>query len=191
MAATAASVALGAIPFSIWFERQAKAQAALTRYNIQTPAGAAMLAQYASAVKILMTSAGTDPRSWTFWWYMHWVKGSTTKDAELARIYPDPLDPRRALALETWNTCQPHGTGMDRMVFLPWHRMFVYFYERLLRSVLNNPTFTLPYGTIRRTRLSPINVRSRRSSVCVPIRSMAHCIEPRTRRESTTGIPLI
>ena len=145
IAGTAAGAALGAIPFSIWFERHAKAQAALTRYNIQSPAGAEMLAQYASAVKILMTTSESDPRSWTFWWYTHGVKGSTTKDAEIARLYPDPADPRRALALESWNTCQPHGTGMDRMMFLPWHRMFVYFYERLLRTVLSNPAFTLPY----------------------------------------------
>jgi tyrosinase len=145
LAATVATAAVGAIPFPIWFERQAKAQDAVTRYNLQTPAGTDMAAQYAAAVKILMTMPESDPRSWTFWWYTHWVKGSTTKEAELARIFPDPADPRRALALESWNTCQPHGTGMDRMMFLPWHRMFVYFYERLIRSALNNPAFTLPY----------------------------------------------
>jgi tyrosinase len=145
LGATVATAAVGAIPFPIWFDRQAKAQAAVTRYNLQTPAGAEMAAQYAAAVKILMTTPESDPRSWTFWWYTHWVKGSTTKEAEVARIFPDPADPRGALALESWNTCQPHGTGMNRMMFLPWHRMFVYFYERLIRSALNNPTFSLPY----------------------------------------------
>lgn len=142
----AAGVGLAAVPFPVWLEKQASAQAVtLTRYNIQTPAGQEMAAQYAIAVKALMGTAEGDPRSWTFWWYTHWVKGSTNKVAEIARLYPTPGDPRLALAQEAWNTCQPHGSGMDRMMFLPWHRMFVYFYERRLRSVLNNPSFTLPY----------------------------------------------
>jgi tyrosinase len=145
VAATAAGAALGAIPFPIWFERHAGAQTALTRCNIQTPAGAQMAEQYARAVQILTTTVEADPRSWIFQWYTHWVKATTTKAAEIARIYPDAADPRRGLAQEAWNTCQPHGSGSDRMMFLPWHRMFVYFYERILRSILNDPSFALPY----------------------------------------------
>jgi tyrosinase len=141
----AAGVSLGAIPFSNWLEKQADAQAARVRYNIQTPIGDQMATRYAMGVRALMALPAQDPRSWTFQWYLHWVKGDTTKEAEIPRIYPDPADPRAALALETWNTCQPHATGSNKLMFLPWHRMFVYFYERLLRSVLADPDFTLPY----------------------------------------------
>jgi tyrosinase len=141
----AASAGLGAIPFSIWFEKYAGAQAVQTRYNIQTPIGDQMAAKYASAVRTLMSLPEQDPRSWIFRWYSHWVKGSVAKEAEIDRIYPDPADPRRTLATETWSSCVPHLAGSNRLHFLPWHRMFVYFYERLLRSVLADPEFTLPY----------------------------------------------
>jgi tyrosinase len=140
-----AGAGLGAIPFGIWLEKHADAQAAGVRYNIQTPIGDQMAARYATAVRTLMSLPEQDPRSWTFLWYTHWVRGDTTKEAEIARIYPDTADPRNALALETWSTCQPHAAGSNKQLFLPWHRMFVYFYERLLRSVLADPEFSLPY----------------------------------------------
>ena len=140
-----AGAGLGAIPFFDWLNNQADAQAARVRYNIQTPIGDQMAARYATAVRTLMSLPEQDPRSWIFVWYSHWVKGGVTKEAEIARIYPDPADPRAALALETWNTCQPHAPKSNKLMFLPWHRMFVYFYERLLRNVLGDPDFTLPY----------------------------------------------
>lgn len=150
-----AGAGLGAIPFAIWLDKQSDAQAAQVRYNIQTPIGDQMAARYATAVRTLMSLPQQDPRSWTFLWYTHWVRGDTTKEAEIARIFPDTADPRNALALETWNTCQPHATGSNKLMFLPWHRMFVYFYERLLRSVLADPDFTLPYWNYSPDSLGP------------------------------------
>lgn len=39
-----------------------------------------------------------------------------------------------------WNTCQ-HGHWW----FLPWHRMYLLFFERIIRKLSNNPNFSLPY----------------------------------------------
>ncbi|GAA0663358.1 tyrosinase family protein [Rheinheimera tangshanensis] len=39
-----------------------------------------------------------------------------------------------------WGTCQ-HGN----LNFLPWHRMFLYFYEKTLRKHVGDPNFSLPY----------------------------------------------
>ncbi|MFC0183668.1 polyphenol oxidase [Pseudarcicella hirudinis] len=39
-----------------------------------------------------------------------------------------------------WNSCQ-HGTQF----FLSWHRMYLYFFERILRAKSGNPNLTLPY----------------------------------------------
>ncbi|TVU43139.1 hypothetical protein EJB05_09581, partial [Eragrostis curvula] len=30
-------------------------------------------------------------------------------------------------------------------IFAPWHRMYIYFYERILGSLINDPDFALPY----------------------------------------------
>lgn len=132
-----------AIPFALWFERFASA-ALFVRYDARSAPGRAMLKIYAGAVTAMRGLAEGDPRGWTFQWYSHFVKGSTTKAAELARIYPAP-SPWKALATETWNTCQAHS-GQPENYFLPWHRMFVLFFELIVRSTGPAASkFTLPY----------------------------------------------
>jgi tyrosinase len=140
------------IPFTLWFDKYARAQAPLVRHDARSPQGQAMLRVYAAAVRRMQTTARypeANPLSWTFQWYTHFVRGSTTKSAELARIYPSPT-PRRTLANETWNTCQSHS-GQPEEYFLPWHRMYVYFFEQIIRNVSGNPTFTLPYWNSTRS----------------------------------------
>lgn len=48
-----------------------------------------------------------------------------------------PNDP---VGINLVNQCQ-HGTGL----FLAWHRVYVYYFEQLLRKVSGNSTFALPY----------------------------------------------
>jgi tyrosinase len=139
-----------AIPFAIWLEKYAYGQAPPppgphVRYSAFSPQGIAMLKIYAQAVGKMKTAiAEGNPTSWVFQWYAHFVKGDTTKAAELARIYPSP-SPWKSLATEMWNTCQAHSAGQDENFFLPWHRMFVYYFETIIRQVSGNNTFTLPY----------------------------------------------
>lgn len=66
---------------------------------------------YAKAVAEMQTRAADDPTSWTFQAAMHGT-------------YATP-------ALPTWNQCQ-HGTWY----FLPWHRMYCYWFERIVRSIV-------------------------------------------------------
>ena len=40
----------------------------------------------------------------------------------------------------SWSSCQ-HGSWY----FLPWHRMYLYYQEKLLRDAVGSPTFALPY----------------------------------------------
>jgi tyrosinase len=44
-----------------------------------------------------------------------------------------------------WQTCQAHGDGDNEDFFLPWHRMFVYYFELIVRYVTSEPSSTLPY----------------------------------------------
>src|ERR1700730_7346672 len=54
----------------------------------------------------------------------------------------DPGNPRswRNQALIHNNFC-PHSNWW----FLPWHRAYVHYFEKICRDVLNNPAFELPY----------------------------------------------
>jgi tyrosinase len=140
---------VAAVPFCVWFEEQGFAQAAtLTRFDATSREGQAMLKIYADAVGKMMTQAQipeSKPISWLFQWYTHWVRGDRTKAQELARVYPS-ASADRDLANEMWATCQAHdGNPQREPFFLPWHRMYVFYFERIIRTVSGEKTFTLPY----------------------------------------------
>jgi tyrosinase len=135
---------LSAVPFAVWFEKYAAGQGPLTRFNLNSQQGAAMLNIYANAVQTMMSTPEANPVGWLFQWYTHNVRGDRTKASELSRIYPTP-SARRTLAQQMWNTCQAHHTGDIEDFFLPWHRMYVFFLERIIRKVSGQANFTLPY----------------------------------------------
>jgi tyrosinase len=43
-----------------------------------------------------------------------------------------------------WNTCQSHS-GQNSNYFLPWHRMYLFFMESIVRQVSGHPEFAMPY----------------------------------------------
>lgn len=134
------------VPFSVWYERVGFAQAVMTRFDATSPQGKAMLALYAKAATRMM-GAGTpeaSSSSWNYQWYTHAVRPDRTKAAEVTRVYPQPGGPRD-LANEMWSTCQAHFQPQNEPFFLPWHRMYVYFFERIVRKMSGDATFTLPY----------------------------------------------
>ena len=116
----------------------------LVRYDLASEQGARMLEIYAQALAQMQAMGEASPLSWMWQWYTHFVPGTTTKASELDRIFGTDPSPRRSLAEDTWNTCQSHA-GQNANHFLPWHRMFVYFFERIVREVSGHPEFTLPY----------------------------------------------
>ncbi len=145
--ASAIGAAWDAIPFSTWIEQQAWGQGPRVRYNAYSTQGKAMLQKYESAVQRMMNASlypEANPLSWAFQWYTHWVKEPPGMASELSRIYPQPNAPYRSLAQAMWETCQAHG-GENEDFFLPWHRMYVYYFEQIVRLISYEPSFTLPY----------------------------------------------
>jgi hypothetical protein len=132
------------IPFSQWMAGQAWARAPLVRRDYTTAAAATDLGRYATAVKTMMAKAESDPQGWMFQWYIHAVRSDRTKAGELARVYP-VASPQKTLAQASWSTCQAHSAGTVEDYFLPWHRMYVFFLEAIMRNVIGQPTFALPY----------------------------------------------
>jgi N-acetylneuraminic acid mutarotase len=127
-----------------------------TRYNVNSPEGQVMLAKYAKAVDIMRTLPEYDQHSWNFWWYTHWIKGfpaslwdlSAKKKAELISTLPKEY---QADAEAVWNGCQAHATDpsdaehFQQWFFLPWHRLMLRQFEGVIREVLHDEEFTLPY----------------------------------------------
>jgi tyrosinase len=155
-----------AIPFSVWFEQSLSAQPAMkyVRSEARSPQGQAMLAIYADAVGKMKNDPNSS-RSWIFQWYTHWVKGPEepysaalkSKNDAIAQLYPgNEPNPTRDLAGEMWSSCQAHGNGVippgaagfppqveDN--FLPWHRLYVMYFEQIIRTVSGKNEFALPY----------------------------------------------
>jgi tyrosinase len=57
--------------------------------------------------------------------------------------------------LQSWNMCQ-HRTRF----FFSWHRMYLYFFERILRAKSGNPNLTVPYWNYQLKAVLPATYRS-------------------------------
>src|SRR6266446_2101753 len=91
-----------------------------------------VLDAYARAVRVMQQRAPSDPTSWKYQANMH---GRFPADA-----VPNGTSEEKLL----WAQCQ-HGSYF----FLAWHRMFIYYFERIVRAAAsplpNGVDFALPY----------------------------------------------
>lgn len=78
------------------------------------------LASLRRGIQVMKDREVSDPTSWIYQANIH---GTTQL----------PLE-------EAWQTCQ-HGS----FFFLSWHRMYLYYFERILRAASGDPDLTLPY----------------------------------------------
>jgi tyrosinase len=135
---------VGALPLALGLPRSARATELMVRHDVASEQGQQMLAIFAAAVRRMQAYRPDSPMGWLWQWYTHFVDGNTTKSAEIDRIFGTTNTANRRLAVDTWDTCQSHS-GEDPNNFLPWHRMFVFYLERMVRRVSGRDDFTLPY----------------------------------------------
>lgn len=99
----------------------------------QTADGRATIEAYRTGVKAMMAKPFSDVTSWRFQAAIH--RPNTAEARDFAAL---PVELQ--LYLDRTNLCQ-HGN----LRFLPWHRMYVYFFERIVRKASGKADFTLPY----------------------------------------------
>jgi hypothetical protein len=78
------------------------------------------IASLRKGVKAMMARPASDPTSWIY-------------QANVHGTYDTPVKPN-------WNQCQ-HGS----FFFFSWHRMYLYWFERILRQASGDPSLALPY----------------------------------------------
>lgn len=112
--------------------------------------------------------------SWEYWGAIHGYPGKSSPSGTLEDVQeflrqaaPDdaplfagffaglknltpPAQPR-GVAKKTWATCE-HGTSH----FFSWHRMALYFFERVLREASGDPNFALPYWDYTNDGTDPV-----------------------------------
>jgi tyrosinase len=79
-----------------------------------------VLVSYRKAIKAMKALPTTNPLSWTYQGAIH---GTTLSGSHTA-----------------WNTCE-HGTHF----FWCWHRMYLYWFERIIRKMSGDPGWALPF----------------------------------------------
>lgn len=92
------------------------------------------IAAFKAGVQAMQARPASDPTSWT---YQAAIHGSVVTPAQ-------PL----------WNSCQ-HGT----LHFLSWHRLFLYYFERILRAASGSSALNLPYWDWTYSRVLPAAFR--------------------------------
>lgn len=132
------------------------------------PDGAKRLASLQAAIK-KMKSLDTAPptsadyrRSWQYWANIHGYYGPTSPDGtveqqvqwlqqngfgQYVKYYQGITDQTAPdqVAKTVWATCQHSMPGQQALNFFGWHRMYLYYFERVLRWAANDPTLRLPY----------------------------------------------
>jgi tyrosinase len=106
-------------------------------------------------------------RSWKYWANIHGYLGPNSKfgtvafqtnrlnQLGLSQFLPylvgtndkpglQDQTPPDSIANTVWATCQ-HSPPNQQLNFFGWHRMYLYYFERVLRWAANDPRLTLPY----------------------------------------------
>jgi Common central domain of tyrosinase/Polyphenol oxidase middle domain len=106
-----------------------------------------IIKSYETAVKKMKALPTSDPRSWT---YQAAIHGTTSM-----------------MSMPAWNTCE-HGT----LYFWSWHRMYLHYFERIVRKLSGNPKWALPYWNyeLSTERSLPAPFRNPSSPLYEPVR---------------------
>lgn len=81
---------------------------------------------YKTAIAAMRALPSSNPRSWAYQAAIHGTVATPVRTA--------------------WNTCQ-HGN----FFFLSWHRMYLYWFERIVRSMSGVPSWALPFWNYKPT----------------------------------------
>lgn len=101
------------------FQKRCKDAGAIIRKNFKKLT-AAELTAFKNGVAVMKSRGPLDPTSWTYQAAIHGTSATPVQTA--------------------WSTCQ-HNTTF----FLSWHRMYLCFFERILRKASGMPGLGLPY----------------------------------------------
>jgi tyrosinase len=136
-----ASETANAQPPILGLQRKCPQPGAIIRKNIKNLA-AAELTAFRAGVAAMKARGTNDPTSWT---YQAAIHGTTLSGSNVA-----------------WNTCQ-HNTTF----FFSWHRMYLCFFERILRKASGNANFGLPYWNY--SDAADLNARALPSAFRTPV----------------------
>ncbi len=108
------------------------------RKNASDPAAAADLQAMATAFDKLRDLPCSNPVSWYYQGAIHWIPNSIPNGNPLCPEYQDSSQ-----VMPAWMNCT-HAPG-SKLHFLIWHRLYIYYLERIIRQYSGKTDFALPY----------------------------------------------
>jgi len=108
------------------------------RYNVNSPQGQKALTAMEAALKIMRNMDCSQTTSWYYQGAMHWVPDSIPVNP-LCTSYTKPSDKKA-----NWDNCTHFKKGIE-INFLIWHRLYIYNFEKIIRSISHDESFALPY----------------------------------------------
>ena len=139
---------------------------------VSDPAKVAALQKAVATMMSRNSATQTTPdfrTSWTYWSATHGYLGTGGRAATTAALFKasaprrcknavpyntclsyydhvsDLTVPNDGITQDVWGTCQHSGRTTVNLQFLPWHRIYLIFFERVMRQASGDPNFALPY----------------------------------------------
>jgi hypothetical protein len=104
-----------------------------------------ILVGYETAITTMQAFLPSDVHSWTYQAAIHYS--------------PDPM------IMTDWDMCQH-----DTMFFWAWHRMYLYWWERIVRKYSGDSNWALPYWNWTKETFLPAPFRNTKSILYTPLR---------------------
>ena len=122
------------------------------RQNASTAAAAADLVALADAMEEMRNLSCTDARSWHYQGAIHWVPGSFPGNQNpLCPEYTGSGSP----LMPAWDNCTHNN--VSEFHFLVWHRLYIYYFENIVRELSGKADFALPYWDYATVSPTPPN----------------------------------
>ena len=143
--------AAAAVPASFLASRTAEAKV-MKRCEVGSKQGGIDCEKLSKAIGLMKRKGISDPYSYDYQAGLHGVRylGLNDKAQILDAVFGRNPSDTRTRAERTWNTCISHYGSQqvkehNAQWFISWHRMYLYYFERIAQHVLMDATFRLPY----------------------------------------------
>lgn len=152
------------VGLSLAIESQAFAEDYI-RKNASTPEAQADVEALNTALAMMRKMGCTDPRSWYYQGAIHALP-QEVKDNQLCPQYTS----YEKDLLTAWDNCthpQPQLEGSGSLHFLLWHRLYIAYFEKIVRKLSGKADFALPYWSYTDPdyRVMPALLRDKSSSL--------------------------
>lgn len=153
-------------PLNKRYPKPKTSKAVYTRYSINTPEGQKALKSLEAAFKILRNNGCEDPSSWYYQGAVHWIPklSDFAEQNTVCQKYTQAAfdDPQQRAEVEkliaAWQHCTHYGNAarenlpLDESLaaqfnshFLPWHRLYLAYFEKIVRKLSGDQNFAIPY----------------------------------------------